>query len=116
MQFQAGNRRGVINRKTSSLPAFSMKGIRLDVLAVILSLLLLLTAGILFADVEAIRAGGDRIGKLSAGIVSLEGSNAVLQDEIALALSHPVLPGMNKPADAEETGETVILISAVPSP
>ena len=84
-----GRRRSVITGKASSVPAFSAKGIRRDVLAVTLVLLFILFAGILFADVEAIRAGRNRIGQLSSGIESLEGSNALLEQELSVALRHP---------------------------
>ena len=72
MELSSGRRRGVINEKKSSLPAFSSEGIRWDVLTVALALVLLLLTGILAADVGALFAGGDRIGKLSDRIESLE--------------------------------------------
>ena len=116
LEAASGGHRRVIDRKASVLPAFSAEGIRWDVMIVILSLLLLLIAGVLVSDIEALRAGSSRIGKLSAGIESLEGSNAILEDEISMVMKHPVLKRMNELAEAEEETETVITISAAPRP
>ena len=96
------------------LPAFSREGIRWDVLVVVLSLLLALFAGILFAALDAICSGGNRIGKLSAGIVSLEGSNTMLRQELAIVMSHPVLAG--KSGQTEIIEETVVTITAASQP
>ena len=114
IQPRSGSRRSVIDRKASMLPAFSREGIRWDALIIVLSLLLLVFAGILFSDLDAICSGGDRIGKLSAGIVSLEGSNAMLQEELSLAMRHPVLARMNEQAEVIE--ETVVTITAASQP
>ena len=80
--------------------------------SILLTAALVLFACILFADAEALRAGGSRIGQLSAGIESLQDSNVMLQDEISLRMQHPVLTRMNEQAEAGE--ETVITISAAP--
>ena len=114
MQPRSGSRRDVISRRPSFLPAFSSKGVRWDALVVIVSLLLVLLTGILLSDIGAIRAGGDRIGYLSAGIVSLEGSNNMLQSELSMAMRHPVLQRRNELSEAGE--DTVITISAAPLP
>lgn len=114
VQPRSGDRRSVIDRKAPKLPAFSREGIRWDVLVVVLSLLLALFAGILFADLDAICSGGNRIGKLSAGIVSLEGSNTMLRQELAIVMSHPVLAG--KSGQTEIIEETVVTITAASQP
>ena len=113
MEISCGRQRGVIAEKRSSLPAFSAKGIRWDVLTVALSLILLLFVCILAADVEALFAGGNRIGKLSAGIRSLEGSNSILREELSVALNHPVL--RNKSESGEPLNETVVVLSPAPA-
>lgn len=112
MELSSGRRRGVINEKKSSLPAFSSEGIRWDVLTVALALVLLLLTGILAADVGALFAGGDRIGKLSDRIESLEGSNSILRAELSAALNHPVL--RNKAESAEPLNETLVVLSPAP--
>ena len=116
LDFSAG-RREVIAREDLVLPAFSSRGIRRDVLAVTVALLLVLFAAILFADMNALRAGDDRIGQLSAGIESLEGTNASLQQQLSLAMRHPVLTRMNAQseaaAEAEVQEERVITLSAL---
>ena len=116
MEYSSGSRHSVIARKASVLPVFSAEGIRWDALVIIFTLLLLLFAGILFSDLEALHAGGERIGKLSAGIESLEGSNAMLQEELTLVMRHPVLVRMNETAGSEEETESVITLSAAPVP
>ena len=112
MENSRGRRRGVIDEKRSSLPVFSAEGIRWDVLVIALSLVLLLFVCILAADVEAVFAGGDRIGRLSAGIESLEGSNSMLRQELSAALNHPVL--RNKAADTETLNERIVVLSPAP--
>ena len=112
MEISSGRRRGVIDKKDASLPAFSSEGIRWDVLVIALSLALLLFVCILAADVEAVFAGGDRIGKLSEGIESLEGTNSILRQELSVALNHPVL--RSKAESETVLNERVIILS--PSP
>ena len=112
MEISYARQHEVIAEKKSSLPVFSAKGIRWDVLTVALSLVLLLFIGILIADVGALYAGGERIGKLSAGIASLEGSNSILREELSTALNHPVL--RNKDSGVE-LNETVVVLSPAPA-
>ena len=112
MEISSGRRHGVIDEKRSSLPAFSAEGIRWDVLVVALSLVLVLFIGILAADVSELFAGGERIGRLSDGIRSLEGSNSMLRAELSVALNHPVL--RSRAGDAETAGETVVILSPAP--
>ena len=116
LDYSAGRRR-VIAREDSAVPAFSSRGIRRDVLAVTVALLLVLFAGILFADMSTIWAGGSRIGELSAGIESLEGTNASLQQQLSFAMRHPVLTRMSAQAEAEAEAEAreeqVITLSAL---
>ena len=108
----SGRQHKVIDEKRPSLPALSAEGIRRDVLAITLALILLVFTGILAADMSALFAGGERIGKLSAGIESLEGSNSLLREELSAALNHPVL--RNKAAGTETVNETVVVLSPVP--
>ena len=112
MEISCSRQRSVIDEKRTVLPAFSAQGIRRDVLAAALALLLILFAGILCADLEALYAGGERIGKLSAGIASLEDTNALLRDRLSVAMSHPVLV---RQAEAPEEGADLFIIqSTVP--
>ena len=104
-------RRNVIDEKRQSLPRFSAEGIRWDVLTVALALALLLFVSVLVADVGAIFAGGDRIGRLSAGIESLEGANQVLRQELSAALNHPVLRGK---AEGETLNEQLVILPLAP--
>ena len=71
-----GRRRSVIAEKTQPLPMFSAEGIRWDVLAIALTLVLALFITVLAADVDALFAHGGRIGELNAGIASLETNNS----------------------------------------
>ena len=112
MENSSGRQHGVIDEKRPSLPAFSAEGIRWDVLTVVLALVLLLFFCVLAADVEALHAGGERIGKLSDGIRSLEGSNSILREELSVALNHPVLRNMAE--SAEPVNETVVVLSPTP--
>ena len=112
MEISSGRRRGVIDEKRTSLPAFSAEGIRWDVLVVALSLVLVLFVSILAADVGELFAGGERIGRLSDGIRSLEGSNSILRAELSVALNHPVL--RSKAEGAETVNETIVVLSPAP--
>ncbi len=78
-------RNDVIPEKRLPLPAVSAEGIRWDVLIISLSLIALLFLGVLCADIGALFSGGDRIGKLTAGIASLENSNSILREELSWA-------------------------------
>ena len=109
---RTGSRRGVIARKTAAQPAFSAEGVRWDVWMVVLTLTVVLFACVLFADVEALKAGGDRIVNLNAGIASLEDSNGFLRQQVNQRMNHPVLTRMNEQAEAGE--EKVITLSAAP--
>ena len=102
LEIQTARQREVIAEKRTSLPILSRGGIRWDVLVITLTLLALLFTGILFADLEALYAGGNRIGKLSAGIESLEGSNTLLREQLSIALNHPVLRNQSAAADTEK--------------
>ena len=75
-------------------------------LAVLLSLILFLV--ILFLDIGSLCSGGANISKLSARIESLNSSNSLLQEDLTLAMSHPVL----QRANADEAEETVITLTA----
>ena len=113
MEISSTRRREVIAERRTALPVFSSKGIRWDVLMVSLLLLLLLLMGILLADMEALHAGGERIGKLSTGIISLEDTNSLLRQELSVAMNHPVL--RSKAESMAPENETVIILSASPA-
>ena len=112
MESHAGRERGVIDEQKAVLPVFSAKGVRWDVLVVTVTLLVLVFAGVLFADLEALYSGGDRIGKLSAGIESLESSNSLLREQLSIALNHPVL--RNQAAEAGAEGNVLVIRSTIP--
>ena len=112
MEAAASGWRNVIDEKRQSLPRFSAEGIRWDVLVVALSLVLVLFVSILAADVGELFAGGERIGRLSDGIRSLEGSNSILRAELSVALNHPVL--RSKAEGAETVNETIVVLSPAP--
>ena len=112
MEISTGRQRSVINEKQNTLPAFSAKGIRWDVLTVALSLILLLFVCILAADIGALFSGGGRIDRLSAGIESLEGTNAILRQELSAAMNHPVL--RNMAGSSEPLNERVVVLSPAP--
>lgn len=99
--------RRVIDEKRPALPAFSVDGIRWDVLLVTLSLVLLILLGVLFSDLEALHSGGHRIAQLSAGIETLEDTNVLLRNRLSLAMSHPVL---QHAAASEETKNNLLII------
>lgn len=83
----ASRNRSVVTETVHALPVFSSHGIRWDVLMVTLALLMVLFFGILFSDLQALNAGGQRIGQLSDGIASLEDSNAQLQAQLNVTLN-----------------------------
>lgn len=112
MEFNSTGRREVITERKTALPLFSAKGIRWDALMVTLLLILLLFTGILLADMQALHAGGSRIGKLSAGITSLEDSNSQLRQELSLAMNHSAL--LSRAESINPVNETVIVLSAAP--
>ena len=91
LEIHTGRQRRVISEQRTTLPLFSARGVRWDVLIVALTLIALLFLGILCADLGALFSGGDRIGKLSDGIASLESSNSLLREQLSLAMLHPVL-------------------------
>ena len=112
MEFNSTGRREVITERKTALPLFSAKGIRWDALMVTLLLILLLFTGILLADMQALHAGGSRIGKLSAGITSLEDSNSQLRQELSLAMNHSAI--LSRAESINPVNETVIVLSAAP--
>ena len=83
----AGSRnRGVVTETVHTLPVLSSRGIRRDVLLITLALVMILFFGVLFSDLQALNAGGQRIGQLSEGIASLEDNNALLQAQLETSL------------------------------
>ena len=55
-------------------------------LLITLKLVIVLFFSVLFSDLAAINAGGQRFGQLSAGITTLENHNALLQEQLSLSL------------------------------
>ena len=102
--------RTVIAEKSRPLPAFSLEGIRWDVLLVTLSLILLVIFCILGSDLEALVNGGSRIGKLHAGIASLEESNSLLREQISRTAGQGFLV---RNATGEEP-ERIVVLSPAP--
>lgn len=78
--------RSVVTDPVHALPVFSSRGIRWDVLLVMLTLVVILFFGVLFSDLQALNAGGQRIGQLSEGIAYLENNNAQLQEQLNVSL------------------------------
>ena len=103
-------KRGVIAEKNRPLPAFSLEGIRWDVLLVTLSLILLVIFCILGSDLEALVNGGSRIRKLNAGIASLEESNSLLREQISRTAGQGFLV---RNATGEEP-ERIVVLSPAP--
>lgn len=103
-------KRRVIAEKRRPLPAFSAEGIRWDVLVITFVLALALFFCVLGSDLEALVTGGNRIGKLNAGIASLEESNGLLRERISLASGRTVL---SVRADAGEP-EQIVFLSPAP--
>ena len=78
-----------------------------DLLKLSVVLALILSVVVLSFDVGALCSRRAQIGKLSSRIESLNSSNAMLQEDLALAMSHPVLSKAN--SDDEE--KTVITLT-----
>ena len=112
LEVHSSRRRDVISERRSALPVFSAKGIRWDVLMTVLLLLLLFFAGILLADVEALSAGGVRIGRLSAGIESLENRNSLLREELYSSSNYSLL---RSSAEGPITESRLLTIQTAPS-
>lgn len=107
-----GKRRSVIAEKTQPLPMFSSEGIRWDVLAVALTLIVALLLAILVSDVDALNAHGSRIGELNAGIASLEINNSSLREAISGAQYLAGTYRLSKAEDGEP--ERVVVLSPAP--
>ena len=82
-------------------------------LCVALVFALIMGVVVLFLDVGTLYAGGADIDALSARIESLSSSKVRLEEDLMLAMNHPVL----RQAAMEEEEDTVItLTAAVPGP
>ena len=79
-----------------------------NTLCLALVLALILAVVVLFFDVGSVCAGGAEIGQLSARIESLNSSKVQLQEELVLAMNHPVL----RAANTEWEDEPVITLTA----
>ena len=102
----------MIAEKTQPLPMFSAEGIRWDVLAIALTLVLALFITVLAADVDALFAHGGRIGELNAGIASLETNNSSLREALAGAHSLAGSYRISKAEDGEP--ERIVVLSPAP--
>ena len=112
LEINTSRRHEVIAEKRIALPVFSAKGIRWDALLTALMLLLLLFLGVLLADMQAISAGGARIGKLSAGIEALETSNTQLRQELSFAMNRPAV--RSRADDTSGKAPLYIIQSVIP--
>lgn len=101
-----GSRR--VQGRTGRLPVISSGSLSHDILKLAALLLLILFVILLLADLGVLYSGRTTIGKLSARIETLSSSNALLQEDLTLAMNHPVLRSANM--DNEE--ETVIMLTA----
>ena len=111
VKYGRGKRRSVVAEKTRPLPMFSAEGIRWDVLAVALTLVLALFLAVLAADVDALNTHGSRIGELNAGIASLKTNNSSLREAISGAQN---LAGTYRISKAEEEPERIVVLSPAP--
>lgn len=91
---------------------FSAEGIRWDVLAIALTLVLALFITVLAADVDALFAHGGRIGELNAGIASLETNNSSLREALSGAHSLAGSYRISKAEDGES--ERIVVLSPAP--
>lgn len=105
-------RRGVIAEKRRPLRFFSREGIRGDVLTTILVLVLILCLCVLAADISALYSGGIRVGRLSAGVASLEQDNGQLQEQISRVQANLLTYRQNR----ETEPERVVVVSPAPLP
>ena len=106
LERHTGRQREVIDEKRIGLPAFTAESVLRGILTAVLILLVI----VLLADLAAVHDSGDRIGRLSAGIESLEGTNSTLRQKLSLALNHPVL--RRKAEGAEPANERTVILSA----
>ena len=106
-----GKQRSVIAEKTHPLPMFSAEGIRQNMPAVVLVLVLVLFLAVLVSDVNALFDHGSRIGELNAGIASLETNNSSLREAISGA---EYLAGTYRISKAGEEPERVVVLSPAP--
>ena len=102
---------GVIAEIKRPQRAFSAEGLRGDVKVIALTLALVLFLCVLIADVSALCAGGDRIGRLSSGIASLEQDNDLLREEISLAR---IRARSYERQQADGEPDTVVVLSPAP--
>lgn len=108
---RGAKRRSVIAEKTRPLPMFSAEGIRQNMPAVVLVLVLALFLAVLISDVNALFDHGNRIGELNAGIASLETNNSSLREAISGA---EYLAGTYRISKAGEEPERVVVLSPAP--
>ena len=95
------------------MPVFSARGVRQDVLAVVVAALLAVFLIVLVADVNALHGSDKQIVRLNSTIESLESGNALLRDQLSTALRHPVLVRAAL-EDGEPLNEQVVFLSPAP--
>ena len=99
-----------VQHRARSVSPFASGGFWADILKLAVLLTLILSVVVLSFDVGALFSGRTKIGSLSAQIESLNSSNALLHEDLLLAMNHPVLRESN--ADEEET--VITLTAALP--
>ena len=95
------------------MPVFSARGVRQDVLAVVVAALLAVFLIVLVADVNALHGSDKQIVRLNSTIESLESGNEVLRNRLSTALRHPVLVRAAL-EDGEPIDEQVVFLSPAP--
>ena len=95
------------------MPVFSARGVRQDVLAVVVAALLAVFLIVLIADVTALHSNDTQILRLSSTIESLESGNEILRDQLSTELRHPVLVRAAL-EDGEPIDEQVVFLSPAP--
>lgn len=99
-----------IQSRTDRYPSSGI--LRQDILKLTALLLFILFAALLLIDLSTLYSGRAKIGKLSARIESLSSNNALLQQDLILAMDHPVLRRANMDEEGEET--VITLTAALP--
>lgn len=113
LEAASARRRTVIAGQRAPMPVFSARGVRQDVLAVVVAALLAVFLIVLVADVNALHGSDKQIVRLNSTIESLESGNALLRDQLSTALRHPVLVRAAL-EDGEPLNEQVVFLSPAP--
>lgn len=113
LEAASGRRHSVIAGQRAPIPAISARGIRQDVLAVVITVLLAVFLIVLIADVNALHSNDKQIVRLNSTIEALESGNALLRDQLSTALRHQVLVRAAA-EDGEPLNEQVVFLSPAP--